>query len=169
MIKKVGYGQVEPNHLSAQRTGQIYAQSPCVAEIENLENGSFLKIDPATNLSGKTGSGEWMLVYNEVKLYNNAFEGYKDFRLTKAGSAGGVLIPRLFKTNVGDRFTTNMIEGASVEAGDQLVVAEGTEAGYTNVGMLKAGEAAAGEIAFEVVKVYTMPDGTPGVKVVRVQ
>ena len=24
-IKRIGYGQVEPNHLSAQRNGQIYA------------------------------------------------------------------------------------------------------------------------------------------------
>ena len=28
-IERIGYGQVEPNHLSAQRTGQIYAQLPC--------------------------------------------------------------------------------------------------------------------------------------------
>ena len=28
-----GYGQVEPNHLSAQRTGQIYAQLPAKADI----------------------------------------------------------------------------------------------------------------------------------------
>ena len=28
-----GYGQVEPNHLSAQRTGQIYAQLPAVDTI----------------------------------------------------------------------------------------------------------------------------------------
>ena len=34
-----GYGQVEPNHLSAQRTGQIYAQLPAAADIDILENG----------------------------------------------------------------------------------------------------------------------------------
>ena len=34
-----GYGQVEPNHLSAQRTGQIYAQLPAAADIDVLENG----------------------------------------------------------------------------------------------------------------------------------
>ena len=27
-IDRTGFGQVEPNHLSAQRTGQIYAQLP---------------------------------------------------------------------------------------------------------------------------------------------
>ena len=167
MIKQAGYGQVEPNHLSAQRTGQIYAQSPCAEEIKTLENGSFLKINPATNLSGTTGSGEWMLVYNEVKLYNNAFEGYKDFRLTKATSAGGVLIPRLFKTNIGDRFTTNMIEEETVAKGNKLIIAVGEEAGYEQVGMLKEGTPSGTEMVFEVLQVYTMPDGTPGVKVVR--
>ena len=28
-----GYGQVEPNHLSAQRTAQIYAQLPAASTI----------------------------------------------------------------------------------------------------------------------------------------
>ena len=32
-----GFGQVEPNHLSAQRTGQIYAQLPAAATINKLE------------------------------------------------------------------------------------------------------------------------------------
>ena len=31
-----GYGQVEPNHLSAQRTGQIYAQLPANKDIDVL-------------------------------------------------------------------------------------------------------------------------------------
>ena len=34
---EVGYGQVEPNHLSAQRTAQIYAQLPADPAIEVLE------------------------------------------------------------------------------------------------------------------------------------
>ena len=41
ILEKKGYGQVEPNHLSAQRTGQIYAQTPVAADIEVLENGAF--------------------------------------------------------------------------------------------------------------------------------
>ena len=36
-IERIGYGQVEPNHLSAQRTAQIYAQLPCEDSIEVLE------------------------------------------------------------------------------------------------------------------------------------
>ena len=34
-----GYGQVEPNHLSARRNGQIYAQLPADSSITLLENG----------------------------------------------------------------------------------------------------------------------------------
>ena len=164
LLAKIGYGQVEPNHLSAQRTGQIYAQSPAVAAITALENGMFLKVDPKTNEStaATTATGEWMLVFNEVKLYNNAFEGYKDFRLTKEQAAGGVLIPRLFKTNIGDRFTTNLIDGTPA-LGAKLVP---TKSGDVGILTVKA-EPAAGEMVFEIIKIYTMPDGQAGVKVVR--
>ena len=66
---EVGYGQVEPNHLSAQRTGQIYGQLPADPAIEVLEQGQFVKYDYAAGLVNFTGKGEWMLVYNEIKLY----------------------------------------------------------------------------------------------------
>ena len=42
-IDRTGFGQVEPNHLSAQRTGQIYAQLPAKSDINILENGQFVK------------------------------------------------------------------------------------------------------------------------------
>lgn len=64
-----GYGQVEPNHLSAQRNGQIYAQLPADKSINVLEQGQFVKYDYANGLVNFTGKGEWMLVYNEIKLY----------------------------------------------------------------------------------------------------
>ena len=64
-----GYGQVEPNHLSAQRTSQVYAQLPADPSIKVLEQGQFVKYDYANNLVNFTGAGEWMLVYNEIKLY----------------------------------------------------------------------------------------------------
>lgn len=64
-----GYGQVEPNHLSAQRTAQVYAQLPADGSIDILEQGQFVKYDYANGLVNFTGAGEWMLVYNEIKLY----------------------------------------------------------------------------------------------------
>ena len=66
-----GYGQVEPNHLSAQRNGQIYAQLPADPAIEVLEQGQFVKYDYASGLVNFTGAGEWMLVFNEIKLYRD--------------------------------------------------------------------------------------------------
>ena len=66
-----GYGQVEPNHLSAQRTSQIYAQLPAAADIAVLEQGQFAKYDYANGVVNFTGPGEWMLVYNEIKLYRD--------------------------------------------------------------------------------------------------
>lgn len=79
-----GYGQVEPNHLSAQRTGQIYAQLPADPSIEILEQGQFVKYDYAANGNGIglvnfTGAGEWMLVYNEIKLYRDHPDGSKQW------------------------------------------------------------------------------------------
>jgi hypothetical protein len=40
-----GFGQVEPNHLSAQRTSQVYAQLPAAPDIQILEQGQFVKYD----------------------------------------------------------------------------------------------------------------------------
>lgn len=79
---ELGYGQVEPNHLSAQRTGQIYAQLPAKANISKLEQGQFVKYDYAANANGIgevnfTGAGEWMMVFNEIKLYRTRPDGTK--------------------------------------------------------------------------------------------
>ena len=148
-----GYGQVEPNHLSAQRTGEIYAQLPCKKDILALDNGMFMKYDYANGEVNTTGAGEWMLVYNEVKI-------------------SGEMTPRLFKTHEGDIYTTNciMAEVSEPAAGDvytptEITVTEGS-ATY-KVGVLKKTEAATG-MRFEVAKVYTLADGQKAVKLMRI-
>ena len=87
-----GYGQVEPNHLSAQRNGQIYAQLPAAADIDVLENGQFVKYDYANNVTNFTGAGEWMLVFNEVKVYRD-YETNADFAMKKENYTGKVYSP----------------------------------------------------------------------------
>lgn len=77
-----GYGQVEPNHLSAQRTAQIYAQLPAAADINVLEQGQFVKYDYAKGVVNFEGPGEWMLVYNEIKLYRE-FQNDCEFAMLK--------------------------------------------------------------------------------------
>lgn len=294
-----GYGQVEPNHLSAQRTGQIYAQLPANKDIEILEQGQFVKYDYAANGNGIgevnfTGAGEWMLVYNEIKLYRNHPDGSKQwdcefamlkddyqariyspydwerpeaeyhnglylngkddqghtgmtisrvftadhpvrdengatvFKTITIGDtvcdiaenkftyksqqyeidpatgetktpisvtyayddvtkdvediyewgftndpwkklgiarekkmpAGTSMVPRVFKTNVGDIMTTNTIYDKTVAVGDKL-------APRAEDGILAKTEAADGML-WQVVKVYTMPDGQKGAKVMRI-
>ena len=157
-IKRNGFGQVEPNHLSAQRTGQIYAQLPANKDIEVLENGMFAKYDYAKNEVNFDGEGEFMLVLNEVKLYDTLRETYKDFAMKKEN---GDMVPRLFKTNIGDIFTTNMIAEVSVDVDTKLTPGED--------GVLTTEGAANAEMIWKVVKVYTLADGQDAVKVQRIK
>ena len=209
-----GYGQVEPNHLSAQRTAQIYAQLPANADIDFLENGQFVKYDYAAENGGEvnfTGAGEWMLVYNEVKVYRN-LEGEADFAMVKTNykasvyspvagltgigqgvnygdivtpadpyevdstdapmgvaqyekpkymPAGTTMVPRVFKTNIGDIYTTNCVNETELAVADELVVGDD---GY----LTKTAGENAGTMKWQVVKVYTMPDRQKGVKIMRI-
>ena len=81
-LVEVGFSQVEPNHLSAQRTGQSYAQLPAAANIDILQQGQFVKYDYANEEVNLTGPGEWMLVYNEIKLYRE-FQNDCEFAMIK--------------------------------------------------------------------------------------
>lgn len=262
---EIGYGQVEPNHLSAQYTGQIYAQLPADPSIEVLEQGQFVKYDYAKGLVNFTGEGEWMLVYNEIKLYRD-FQRDCEFAMLKGNyqarvyspldadrgqelygptrflqgkrerynaetgefetlggelaydedakkwvqadgdhpaadysvatqvhdywemddvnnpdvsevskrlfmkirdykekmmPAGTTMVPRVLKTNIGDIFTTNTINETELAVGDVLQVGE-------NGILAKTGAANAGDMKWQVVKVYTMPDHQKGVKIMRI-
>ena len=163
LLVKQGFGQLEPNHLSAQRNGQIYAQLPCDSSIEVLQNAQFVKYDYAKGKVGYTGEGEWMLVYNEVKLYDPR-HSYKDFALQKKNCVGGVMVPRVMKTMVGDIFTTNLVDAkekdTTLAVGDKLVV--GT------TGILEYSAAPGAGMVWQVAKVYTMADGQPAVKIQRI-
>ena len=221
---RVGNGQVEPNQLSAQKTGQIYASLPLDPEVNKLQNGEFMFYDYANGTvnCGKAADttvdppiiatkGEPMLVFNEIKLYEPFWRtSYKDFAMYRfgdnyvttdlavngpvEGSYGdgsltiGVkpnpehpdygyrmdgIAPRLFKTNIGDIYTTNMVKtGVTYAKGDILVPVkndnsktlqleiEDTSSGSTQV--------AAGT-KWMVVQIYTMPDGQDGLKLQRVE
>ena len=170
-INKIGYGQVEPNHLSAQRTGQIYAQLPAHVKSESktaesitlLENGMFAKYDYANNEVNFTGEGEFMLVLNEVKLYDERLS-YADFRMEKGNCVGGVMVPRVFKTNVGDIYTTNNISDtiADEDIAVELKLTPGAD------GILKKATGNE-EMIWKVVKVYTLADGKAAVKLQRIK
>ena len=171
---KLGYGQLEPNHLSARRNGKIYAQLPADRSIEVLENGQFVKYDYANGVVNFTGEGPWMLVFNEPKVYesrqtNADFamkrEDYVAYVYNAANDAmpeGTVMVPRVMNTDRGDIYTTNMVGEESLVKGDKLAP--------NAKGILdKASGATATECVWQVVKVYTMPDGQPGVKLIRIK
>ena len=205
-FKRNGYGQVEPNQLSAQKTGQIYASLPLASDVDILQNGEFMYYDYKSGTVTADGVGEPMLVFNEVKLYEPFWQtSYKDFamirvgdnyvtsRLATAGYGDGAetkggasdhsdwqagyrmdgIAPRLFKTNVGDIFTTNMVEtGAEItySQGDILKlkkVAKAADKTGNTLVLSKTGDIDA--LEFVVAKVYTMPDGQQGLKLQRIK
>lgn len=199
---KRGYGQVEVNHVAFQRTGQIYAQLPAAADIALLENGQFAKYDYEAKEVNFTGKGDWLMVFNEVKLYEDR-EQYEDFAMIKRNYNGRVyspigqesselktvvnydgeafkedseegfaiqmpvfnypqnmpegtkMVPRLVKINTGDLITMNTVNEETLAVGDVLMV--GAD-GY----LAKAGDENGPK--FLVVKVYTLADNQPAVK-----
>jgi hypothetical protein len=173
-IDRIGFGQVEPNHLSAQRTGQIYAQLIADSSLNIIENGMFLKYDYENRkaVASSSVAGEWLLVYNEEKLYDPRKQAHKDFAMQKNDYVDKEMVPRLFKTNIGDIYTTNCLEantsdsaettGVTVAVGNTLVVGN---TGYLSV---LGQSATATAPAFKVVALTTMPDGQDAVKLQRV-
>ena len=212
---RIGFGQVEPNQLSAQKTGQIYASLPLDESVKVLQNGEFMYYSYADNkvTAEPTVPGqEPMLVFNEIKIYEDYLR-LKDFAMIRVGDnyvtnpaavgrvtqanygwADGVdtygdgslntptnpnpphsdrqaakyrmdgFAPRMFKTNVGDVFTTNMVKiGVDYAVGNILTPKKNEE---TKTLQLEIGN---GDIEFVVAKVYTMPDGQPGLKLQRIK
>jgi len=148
-IKRKGYGQVEPNHLSGIVTGQIYAQLPAKVNtaasgqtsnaITQLEQGQFAKYDYAAGEVNFTGDGEFMLVYNEEKLYDERKQGHKNFVYKVDDFTDGKMYPRLIKTNIGDIFTTNTFEANTSDTAETtgVTIAEGNYLAPGTTGFLE--------------------------------
>ena len=182
-LKRTGYGQVEPNHLSGIVTGQIYAQLPCASTINQLEQGQFAKYDYAAGEVNFTGDGEFMLVYNEEKLYDERYQRHKDFVYHKNDFTDKKIYPRLIRTYVGDIITTNTVATANTsntaEVNTSLTVAKGNYLIVdSSTGFLKIADNNGTPVStmpesgmvWKVVKEYTMPDGiSAGIKIQRVQ
>ena len=94
--------------------------------------------------------------YNEDPFHIESL--YKE----KMMKEGTTMVPRLIKTNPGDIFTTNCIGEASVALGDLLTP-------RAKDGILAKEGAENAAMQWQVVKIYTMPDHQPGVKLVRVK
>ncbi len=171
-----GYGQVEPNRLTGIVSADMESQAPAYTDltgagtpIKALENGMFLcvVVDTAHNspmgrvavLPGAAPeTATPYLVFSERKQYRDT-EGYSDFVDLAADKADGLLFPRLIGMKPdSDVFTTNTINAA---AGTLTV---GTVLYVGDDGYLTATAGKNINYQFTVTKVYTMPDGQPGVK-----
>jgi hypothetical protein len=75
---------------------------------------------------------------------------------------GSSMVPRVLKTNVGDIFTTNTINGTVETIKTGVVLTPGA------TGILEVAPEGATGMLWQVVKVYTMPDHQRGVKVMRI-
>lgn len=150
------FAVVEPNHLSAPRSGGVYGQLPADDSITMLEQGTFVKYDYAAGKINFTGEGPWMMVFNEEKLYDERKQMHRDYAMKKSDFYDGVMTPRVFRMYAGDIFTTNNVKADDYDLGDVLVPA-GTN------GVLEKGAKGEG-LAVKVAKLTTMPDGQPGLK-----
>ena len=198
-FSRVGFGQVEPNHLSMQKTAEMKAQAAAEASVEILENGQFVKynaakgtnfgqVKPAADFSPMS---EWYMVFNEVKLYDDFWrESYKDFAMIRenytpgnatithdgVGPFPGQMVPRIIKLNIGDSYTTNCIGVGNTsgkktveyakEIAAEAILCPNKKTGYL---VLSTDTDADTEYQLQVAKIYTMPDGQPGLKLVRVK
>ena len=192
-IKRIGYGQVEPNHLSGIVTGQIYAQLPAITTtttgsgneavttktpMVQLEQGQFAKYDYAAGEVNFSGEGEFMLVYCEEKHYDERLWNHKDFVYKAADFTDGKMYPRLIRTYIGDILTTNMI-GVANTGDSKTEVTIGTDAELVkgaylapnaSTGILTVQNSKPGTgMVWQIVKVYTMPDKQTGFKLQRIQ
>lgn len=175
-IDRIGFGQVEMNQVAAMITGQLLDQLPVDTETMGtiLEQGRFAKYDAVAKKVNLTGQGKWMLVYNEEEFYDERDGYHKDYAMKVEDRLSGEIVPRLYMPLVGDIFTTNTfapnlegnknteITGLLIDETDIIGVDPAT--GYlTNAGYDTAGP------LYEVKKLYTMPDGQPGVKLHCIQ
>lgn len=186
-LAKIGYGQVEPNNITARRTGDLVSDVPVAVEDfekmgKRVENGVFLTWHPGEGIANNLKTGELKLptnggegltylVYSEVKLYHDS-QGNKDFALTTENN-GNLMVQRQspYQDVEGVEHETVVPRGYKLTTGDifttNLVAEEDPQVGdvYSpgEDGILAK---AAGELEVTVAQVTTLADGQKAVKVV---
>lgn len=174
------YGVLEMQRAEYLKTGMIVSQSPLSDEFTEAapcENGMWVDANKA--------NGEIRLVSDATKMYGIVYTTEKDFTgwrpaLKHFRQVAGEY-PRVGLLNVGDTFTTNTFNyefttETTAEQWQELkdAFAEGENPLYVipTVGegapTVTATEPAEGPYA-QVVKLYTVPAGTPGIKYVMVR
>ena len=173
MIDK--YGVLEMQRAEYLKTGMIVSQSPLsdeFTEAKPCENGMWVDANKA--------NGAVKLISDETEIYGIVYTTEKDFTgwrpaLKHFCQVGGDY-PRVGILNVGDTFTTNTFSydfAAETVAEQWQELKDAFAAGPLYVKpvvgegapMVTAEKPAEGPYA-QVVKLYTVPAGTPGIKYV---
>lgn len=165
-----GFGQIELNNVAWRRDGRIEAQ--CALDAEDFasvpaENGMLLAVDAENQVVKFYNASENLplaINYSSEHLYDERSSGLKDFNLKP-----GQLYPRMGYPAVGDKFTTNCLcyddaEFTEKDADKLMTSFAGVYAGVSTIGAWKLSATKPDGVVAKVIKVYTMPDGQPAVK-----
>ena len=166
------YGVLEMNRAEYLKTGMIVSQSPLSNEFTAkapCENGMWVDANKA--------NGAIKLISDETEIFGIVYTAEKDFTGWRPALKHFCQVegdyPRVGILNVGDTFTTNTF---SYEFGEdneweelKAAFAEGPLYVVPTIGegapTVTAEKPAEGPYA-QVVKLYTVPAGTPGIKYV---
>lgn len=177
-----GYGQIELNNVAFRRDGRIeaqcklkettYEEDGTVKEqnfdkVVPAENGMLLAVDKANGVVKFPAEGEVLPIavhYSTEHMYDERANSLKDFALVP-----GTFLPRMGYLAVGDLFTTNCLcydDGEFATEEDIFTYAKTNDIWVvpSAIGAGKITKTAGDGTTLKVVKKYTMPNGTPGVK-----
>ena len=181
-----GYGQLEINNCAFRRDGRIEAQcflDPADFADESMEkasvpceNGMVLAVDKARHMVRFPVANETLplaINFSAEHMYDERANGLKDHKI-EWRKDGEYFLPRMGYLAVGDLFTTNCFGYDSEKFADDEELEEAAKNMFADedpTGRLYAAPSeegawvisnarAASGCAAEVVKAFTMPDGT---------
>ena len=173
-MNKVGYGQLEPNRLTAQTTKEVYDQLPADSSLTVIENGMALIYDQvAQKVKAPSAKGKGLvgLVYNEIILEDERYQQDCDYAMmAKKETPYQVAIeayPRIYGLHVGDTFTTNTVKIDDTHKDGSTPVTKGAKfVADTDGYWVQTTDVSQAQVVAECVKDYTLPDGQRGLKLV---
>lgn len=157
------WAQVELNNVAFRRDGRIEAQcklNETQFKDKPAENGMILMVDKAKNEIVLPNGKDlpYALHYSSEHMYDERANSLKDFALFP-----GTFLPRMGYLAVGDLFTTNCVSSEmdmdALKAAPTLYGAPSAD-GSIAITSTKPES----DLILKVVKVYTMPNGEPGLK-----
>ena len=173
------YGCVEMNHATWARDGRVPSQLPLSATefaSTRCENGFWLVYDEVAKVVRKPAAvtEAVALVYSAEKDYGMPLQGGLGYFSQGAGD-----YPRLGRPVLGDKYTTNTFlydttEFATPSVLETALLDYATTPLYlipdtTTGAPLLTKTIGSAKTAARVIKVYTVPNGQPGIKVEFIQ